>query len=270
MSERKKLKTWLRDRLVNFLENPGTTQQEISIATGVDRKTIGRIIGGSDVTLENALPLIRFFCTSETVAATFSELVPELADVLKPQLVDPDFPFSDRVLDETIKEDPICGEAHFYSSINGGTTREFMDAYAGFKGIEALEFLLEKGLVFESEGKIKSKKPNTMSSDIDSIVIKQDRNSKNFDRGALRDHQLGAAVQIKNTYSLWGAKALRVLTMDFVSQLNKLQNDPRAQGDIPFFFQTLVGAVNRMESEKIDKEEYEKIKITMDDIRGKK
>lgn len=270
MSERKKLKTWLRDRIVNFLDNPGTTKSELGVATSVDRKTIVRILEGSDVTLENAIPLIKFFCTSETVAATFRELVPELADAIQPQLVDPDFLFTDQVLDQVIKNDPLCGEAHFYASINGGTTREFIDAYAGYKGIEALEFLLEKGLVFESEGKIKSKKPNTMSSDIDSIVIKQDRNSKNFDRAALRDHQLGAAAQIKNTYSPWGTKALRVLAMDFISDVNKLQDDPRAQGDIPFFIQTLVGAVNRMESEKIDKEEYKKIKIAIEEIRGKK
>lgn len=270
MSERKKLKTWLRDRIVNFLSNPGTTKKELATATDIDRKTITRILEGSDVTLENALPLINFFCTSETAAATFSELVPELAGVLKPQLIDRDFLFSDRVLDESIKEDPLFGDAHFYSSINGGTTREFMDKYAGFRGIEALEFLLEKGLVFESEGKIKSKKPNTMSSDIDAIIEKQLRNTKNFDRAGLRNHQLGCATQVKTTTSLWGAKAARVLTMKYLNDMNELQQDPRATGDIPIFFQTLLGAVNRMESSNINKEEYEEIKVSIEDIRGKK
>lgn len=268
MNEDLEMKDWIKTRIANYLQNSDNTHQEIAKAAGIDRKIIPRIMSGADVTLENGIPLIKFFCPRDTVHATLKKFVPEMADSIKDQLTDPDYLIAATALNEAIKDDPLCNEIHFYAAINGGTTRDHVNFLAGYKGRVVLDYLFERGLIFETDGKIKAKQPNTVCTDIETILIKQKSNIQNFDGESLRDHQVGCASQEKGTTSLQGLKAIRQLHLHFVELFAKLRKQPWFEGEIPFFSQTLCGPINKIESAKIDKEEYKSIEITLENIRG--
>lgn len=269
MNEELPMKDWLKDNLLKYLSHSENKSKELSDAIGINRKIIPRILAGADVTLENAIPLIKFFCTSDNLHSVLQKYIPELAESLKPRLENSNFNVAGQEINEYIKLDNIYYEVSCYAGFNGGTTISFIKEKYGSKGVNALRELVEEGILFENgDGKVKSKNPKTACTDIDTIVSKLSYHIKNFDRDALREHQIGSIAQHNGTASLKGLKALRILNIYTHELFTRLYEKPWFQGDIPYFYQSLCGTLNKDESNKVNTDEYKKLQININEIKG--
>lgn len=258
--------SWLREQAINYMRGDENLQKDISESADVHRKVLTRLVAGANITLENALPLIKFFTKKEELIPALKRFVPEIADALSDQLSS-GYQVSHKSLNDLIKTDWIYHEIHGYASHEKGTSHEFVKEFLGSRGTMALKEMVDLGLIKQiSEGHFQAVDTDTACTDIDTIVEKHCHRLKSFDADALREHQIGSISHSMEHVSPAGLKATRMLNGVFHTMFNRLKELPWFKGDIPMFYQSLVGPVNKYEASKIDKEEYKKIEVSIDEV----
>lgn len=267
MSEKKR-NEWLREKLLKYFDSEEHKQQDICKAAKVDRKVIPRLLAGSGVALGNAIPLIKFFSPKEELAANMRAFVPELADVLKDQFAN-DYKVAPNTLNDLIKDSPYCQDVLVYANREVGVSEDFIQQLFGRTGTRALKQLVEEGSVIEnSDGVFSAVEKDTSCTDIDTIFAKQQHRLNSFDRQALIHDQIGSVSYSTEYASLAGVKAMRLLNGFVHSLFNRLLRLPWFKGDIPVFYQTLTGPINEFEAGKINLDEYRKIDVSLDEVKG--
>lgn len=267
MSEKER-NDWLREKLIKFFDSDAHKQKDIYEAAEVDRKIIPRMLAGSGTALGNAIRLIKFFSPKEEVRANLCRFVPELGDVLSEQLSN-DYQLSARSLNELFREDPCCYEVFLYANREGGTTEAFVRDLLGKRGARALGLLIEEGTVIEKQdGVFATKVQDIACTDVETILAKQQHHLAAFDRQALIHDQIGSISHSTDYASLAGVKALRLFNGFVHSLFKRLIKLPWFKGDIPIFYQTLTGPINEHEASKMNLDEYGKLDVTLDEVKG--
>lgn len=267
-TDEKQRDDWLRSELIKFFGSDAHKNRDIWEAAKVDRRVIPRLMAGSSITLGNAINLIKFLSPKEEVRANLARFVPELGDVLDEQLSN-DYQLAAKSLNDLFREDPCCYEVFLYANRDGGASETFIRDILGKRGMRALRRLVEEGTVAEgAEGVFATKEKDYACTDVDAIFAKQHHHLAAFDRHALIHNQIGSISHSTIYASLAGVKVLRLFNGFVHSLFNRLIKLPWFKGDIPVFFQTLTGPINEYEVGKMNLDEYKKLEVSLDEVKG--
>lgn len=121
------------------------------------------------------------------------------------------------------------------AATEAGTNRNRVRTLLGDVGIQALQDMLDEGLLSESErGVVKYSSESWALTNIDDTLAQLSASIHHFDRGLVGTD--GAAlVHMTASISPSHIPRLKKLISEFAKELSKLKNDPDAKGEIPFF-----------------------------------
>ncbi len=128
-----------------------------------------------------------------------------------------------------------------------GTSRKAIQGLCGQVGIDALDCMIEEGVLLElPDGSIKYTKDNWTLSNIDEALSQIRHSTKHFDKNLLGT--VGASL-MHSTGSIKREKIPEVkeLVLKFIKDINALKNDEASVGDVHFFCDMMYSLYDRRE-----------------------
>lgn len=257
----------LQREINEYLKIEGNTQESLATKTGVGRGTIHRVLEGRTPSLEKAMILVPFFVPPDSRLELMAEAFPSVAAFLHSVYSDGHVIQSSDELNKLFVKHKNFIRIHSYACMKGGVSREEIVSKIGALVLPFLDELVEKGhLVLNEETKCYEGKdtPEFFScTNVEALFAKITTNSDHFDIEALSEDQVGAAMNFLHKTSVEGVRFLRNLTFFNLTILAAASKQEWFQGDIAVFMSGLTGPLDKVESAKVDREEYKETKDTI-------